>query len=173
MGRRDYAILLLLAKLGLRADEVATLTSMISTGAPARYSFAPRADSVHGCRYRQTLARPPFWRQLPAVVVDLTTEACHLSIELRDCLNGFLRSKIGRLPGRSIGMQDQSLSFLPTWAGQCADSSLAEVQCAEICSDRDLSLLIEIHEYAIHRDRQARGLRRYLGVGPTNQCSFD
>ncbi|MCK1717472.1 transposase [Bradyrhizobium sp. 141] len=23
-----------------------------------RYSFAPRADSVHGCRYRQTLARP-------------------------------------------------------------------------------------------------------------------
>ncbi|TYO66822.1 hypothetical protein FXV83_09305 [Bradyrhizobium hipponense] len=58
MGRRDYAILLLLAKLGLRANEVATLCSMISTGAPARCSFAPRADSVHGCRYRQTLARP-------------------------------------------------------------------------------------------------------------------
>lgn len=57
MGRRDYAILLLLAKLGLRADEVATLTSTISTGAPGRYSLAPRADSVHGCRYRQTLAR--------------------------------------------------------------------------------------------------------------------
>src|SRR5258708_20148862 len=31
---------------------------MMSTGAPARYSFAPRAASVHGCRYRQTLARP-------------------------------------------------------------------------------------------------------------------
>ena len=32
--------------------------SMILTGAPARCSFAPRADSEHGCLYRQTLARP-------------------------------------------------------------------------------------------------------------------
>jgi integrase len=58
MGRRDYAILLLLAKLGLRADEVATLTLDDIDWRASEILVRARADSVHGCRYRQTLARP-------------------------------------------------------------------------------------------------------------------
>jgi integrase len=58
MGRRDYAILLLLAKLGLRADEVATLALDDIDWRASEILVRAKADSVHGCRYRQTLARP-------------------------------------------------------------------------------------------------------------------
>lgn len=49
MRQRDYAILMMLAKLGLRAGEVAIPSPwMISTGDPVRCSFAPRfAASPH------------------------------------------------------------------------------------------------------------------------------
>ncbi len=46
LGRRDYAVLLLLARLGLRASEVATLC----IGGRVSLRFAGRAASVHGCR---------------------------------------------------------------------------------------------------------------------------
>jgi hypothetical protein len=46
---------MMLARLGLRADEVAT--SMISTGVPARCTFAPRGDSERRCRYREKSAQ--------------------------------------------------------------------------------------------------------------------
>jgi integrase len=58
MGRRDYAILMMLAKLGLRADEVATLTLDDIDWRASEMLVAPRADNEHGCPYRRTLARP-------------------------------------------------------------------------------------------------------------------
>jgi integrase len=42
LGRRDYAILMMLAKLGLRADEVATLTIDNIDWRSGEMSFAPR-----------------------------------------------------------------------------------------------------------------------------------
>ena len=56
MGRRDYAILMMLAKLGLRADEVATLT--LDDVDWRSGEFAPRAGGERGCRSHQTSARP-------------------------------------------------------------------------------------------------------------------
>ena len=53
LGRRDYTIVMMLARLGPRADEVAS-PCMISTGDVARCSFAPRVGSARGCRYLQT-----------------------------------------------------------------------------------------------------------------------
>ena len=58
MGQRDYAILVILAKLGLRADETPHSPSMISIGVLARCASAPRAASGHGCRCHQTSVRP-------------------------------------------------------------------------------------------------------------------
>jgi site-specific recombinase XerD len=57
LERRDYAILMMLAKLGLRANESRPLHWMISTGDPVRCSFAPRAGSEHGCRSHRTSAQ--------------------------------------------------------------------------------------------------------------------
>src|SRR5215831_10000210 len=57
LGRRDYAIVMMLARLGLRADEVATLTWMISTGSPARCSFVPRVGNERRCRCLRTSAQ--------------------------------------------------------------------------------------------------------------------
>ena len=48
-GRRDYAILLLLARLGLRAGEVVRFNSMTLTGGPARSWFEVRGCCMIGC----------------------------------------------------------------------------------------------------------------------------
>jgi len=58
MGRRDYAVLIMLAKLGLRAARWPPSRWTISTGAPVRCTSAPKADSGHGCRCHQTSAPP-------------------------------------------------------------------------------------------------------------------
>lgn len=49
VGRRDYAILLLLARLGLRAGEVVGLQLEDSTGEPAKSSFGARGCFTTGC----------------------------------------------------------------------------------------------------------------------------
>ncbi|HEY2397117.1 MAG TPA: hypothetical protein VGH81_14235, partial [Rudaea sp.] len=53
MGQRDYAILMMLAKLGLRADEVATLTLD-----DVDWRSGEMPGSERGCRSHQTSARP-------------------------------------------------------------------------------------------------------------------
>ena len=50
IGRRDYAVLITLLRLGLRRSEVAALGSMTSTGGPASWSCAARAPARTGCR---------------------------------------------------------------------------------------------------------------------------
>jgi hypothetical protein len=56
VGRRDFAILLLLARLGLRAGEVAAIW-MTSTGGPGCCSFTGRAAARTCCRCRPMSAR--------------------------------------------------------------------------------------------------------------------
>ncbi|WGS19152.1 MULTISPECIES: hypothetical protein [unclassified Bradyrhizobium] len=58
MGRRDYAILLLLAKLGLRADEVATLSLDDIDWRASEILVRAKGRQRARSRYRQTLARP-------------------------------------------------------------------------------------------------------------------
>lgn len=60
-GRRDYAVLLLLMRLGLRACEVAALGWRTSTGAPGRSRSTARDAGWTGCRYRPRSVRrsPP------------------------------------------------------------------------------------------------------------------
>ena len=57
VGRRDFAILLLLSRLGLRAGEVAALSLMTSTGGPGCCWCAARAGARTSCRCRPMSAR--------------------------------------------------------------------------------------------------------------------
>ncbi len=56
-GHRDYAILMLLARLGLRAGEAAAAGPATSTGDPGRSSSAARADAMNRCRSRPMSAQ--------------------------------------------------------------------------------------------------------------------
>ena len=62
-GRRDFAMLTLLARLGLRAGEAAALPWTILTGGPGRSPCAARAAAPNGCRCPPTPGRrsPPIW----------------------------------------------------------------------------------------------------------------
>lgn len=60
-------------------------------------------------------------------------------------------------------MQDQSQSFLANGLDRCADSSFAEILRAEICSNPDLSFLMEAHDAlsgAIAKQAGFKGLWR-------------
>ena len=57
VGRRDYAILLLLSRLGLRRGEVAAISSRTSTGALASFWSAARAPGRTCCLCRWTLVK--------------------------------------------------------------------------------------------------------------------
>jgi integrase len=54
MGHRDYAVLMILAKLGLRASEVATLNLHDIPGSRARSSCTVRGGGRRLCRYVTT-----------------------------------------------------------------------------------------------------------------------
>lgn len=54
-GRRDYAVMLLLSRLGLRAGELARLSWTTSTGVAGRSRSSARATVPNGCRCR------PMW----------------------------------------------------------------------------------------------------------------
>ena len=56
-GVRNYAIMLLLARLGLRSIEVARMESKTSTGALASWRCAARRAAMTGCRCPRTSAR--------------------------------------------------------------------------------------------------------------------
>ena len=56
-GRRDYAVIVLLARLGLRAGEVAALDWATSTGGRARSPSAARAAAATACRCPPTPAK--------------------------------------------------------------------------------------------------------------------
>jgi hypothetical protein len=57
-GRRDYAILIMLARLGLRGAEVADLELATSTGAGARWPSAARATGSIGSRCQWMSVKP-------------------------------------------------------------------------------------------------------------------
>jgi len=65
MGRRDYAILMMLAKLGLRAGEVATLTLDDIDWRSGEMLIRAKGRSERECRCLQTSAR----LLLPAYVI--------------------------------------------------------------------------------------------------------
>jgi len=81
LGRRDYAIVLMLARLGLRASEVAPSLWMISTGVQGRCSFTQRGGKRHRCRCHLTSARS-LWP-----ICDVTAR-CH---RVAGCLSAHLR----------------------------------------------------------------------------------
>ena len=60
-GRRDFAMLMLLARLGLRAGEVAALAWRTSTGRAGEITVRGKGSRASGCRCPQTWAR----RSLP------------------------------------------------------------------------------------------------------------
>lgn len=69
-------------------------------------------------------------------------------------------------------MQDQSQSVLANGPGQCADSSFADMRCAEICSNRDLSLLMKAHDTLSGAIAKRAGPKGIWASGSTNACSL-
>jgi hypothetical protein len=57
-GRRDYAILPVLARLGVRSSEVAFLELDVSTGTQVNGACAPRVDNALSYPYLRTSAKP-------------------------------------------------------------------------------------------------------------------
>jgi integrase/recombinase XerD len=57
-GRRDYAVLMLLARLGLRGGEVSSMTLDDLDWIPARLSCTAKVNGWHGCRCRLMSAQP-------------------------------------------------------------------------------------------------------------------
>ncbi|WP_338132273.1 tyrosine-type recombinase/integrase [Bradyrhizobium elkanii] len=94
-GRRDYAILLLLAKLGLRANEVATLTvDVIDWRASEILVRAKGRQRARMPIYRQTLAR-------------LSLHICAMAAQSRRCRRLFVRTlapHVGFAAGCAITM---------------------------------------------------------------------
>ncbi|MGY4343145.1 hypothetical protein ACVWW3_008051 [Bradyrhizobium sp. LM2.9] len=93
------------------------------------------------------------------------TEACHLSID-----------EIGRsrrhASSQGIGMQDRLPSVLANGPDQPAGSSRAEILRAEICSRRELSFLMEVHDGLSAAIAERAGFKGLWASGLSIACSL-
>lgn len=69
-------------------------------------------------------------------------------------------------------MQDQSPSFFANSPDRCADPSLAEMLRAEICSNRDISFLMEAHDALSGAIDKRAGFKGLWASGLSVACSL-